>query len=87
MWLERPTVVTRAMAVDEYVEDGRTGLLVDGSVEQWEVALRRLLDDDVEAERLARAGREHVRRTYTWDAYVTGILAELDEVVAERGWR
>lgn len=84
MWLGRPTVVTRAHAVEEYVEHGRTGLLVDGTPEGWVAALDELLADPGTADRLAAAGREHVRLTYTFDAYVRGILDELDAAAAER---
>ncbi len=84
MWLGRPTVATTALAMDEYVEDGVTGVLVDGSVAAWREALSRLLDDTDEADRLAAAARRTTRERYTFDAYVRGILAELDEAARER---
>ncbi len=84
MWLGRPTVATRALAMDEYVEDGVTGVLVDGSAATWHEALSRLLDAAAEADRLAAAARDRVRTAFTFDSYVTGILAALDEACAER---
>jgi len=84
MWLGRPTVVTRAAAVDEYVDDEMTGLLVDGTPESWLAALDRFLQDQDYAERTAIAARAHVRANYTFDAYVTGILDEIDDVVTTR---
>jgi len=87
MWLGRPTVATTALAMDEYVEDGVTGVLVDGSAAAWREALSRLLDDAGEADRLAGAARQTTRERYTFDAYVRGILAALDEAVQERSDR
>lgn len=84
MHLGKPTVVSAALAVDEYIEDGVTGLLVDGSVQGWLTALRRLLDDDAEADRLAAAGRAAVKGRYSLDRYAGGILAEIDDVGRER---
>jgi hypothetical protein len=87
MWLGRPTVVTDALAADEYVDHGRTGLLVDGSPEQWVQTLRGLLEDPDQAAGLASAACAEVRERFTFDAYVCGILDALEEVVVERGWR
>jgi glycosyltransferase involved in cell wall biosynthesis len=84
MWLGRPTVATTALAMDEYVVDGVTGVLVDGSADAWREALTRLLGDPDEAERLGRAARRTTREAFTFDRYVRGILAELDEAIAER---
>lgn len=84
MHLGRPTVVTRALAVDEYVEDGESGLIVDGTVEDWLRAIDGLRADPDRAVRLAAVGRAAVRERFTFDDYVRGLLVELDAVVAER---
>lgn len=86
MWLGRPVVATQALAMDEYVEDGSTGLLVDGTPSSWASALRRVLDDTDFAQSLAAAARGRLQQEFTFDAYVCGILHELDEVIAERAW-
>lgn len=84
MHLGKPTVVTDALAVDEYIQDGITGILVDGSVQGWVTALRRLLEDDDEADRLASAARSAVTDAYSLDRYARGILAEVEALVLER---
>ena len=87
MHLGKPTVVTRELAVDEYVVDGETGLLVDGTADGWVRALRRLLEDEQEAARLAAAGRAAVQESFSLRRYAGGILAELAEVEQESAQR
>jgi glycosyltransferase involved in cell wall biosynthesis len=86
MWLRKPTIVTDVLAVDEYVQHGRTGLLVDGSPESYERALRAVLGPTGAelADRLGRHARDDVQRRFTFAQYVDGILAELDDAVRER---
>lgn len=88
-WRARPPVVL----VGEMWQPGTgpgpcqrtvTGVLVDGSAATWHEALSRLLDAAAEADRLAAAARDRVRTAFTFDSYVTGILAALDEACAER---
>lgn len=56
-------VITSADAggVLEFVEDGVTGLVTDGSQEQLAAAADRLADDHDLAQRMGRAGRERVQ--------------------------
>lgn len=84
MYLSKPTITTDALAVREYVDDGVTGLIVDGSTGSYVSALRRLLGDETLAERLGAAGRRVVEERYTFDRYVQTILDELDSAAAER---
>lgn len=53
MGLRKPTIVTDALAVREYVHDGETGLVVSGSPESYVEAIRWALDP-ANAERVAR---------------------------------
>jgi glycosyltransferase involved in cell wall biosynthesis len=46
--LGKAIITTRLAGVDEYVEEGRTGLLVDaGDVEGYQAAVHRMLNDEV----------------------------------------
>ncbi|QCU78353.1 glycosyltransferase [Citricoccus sp. SGAir0253] len=63
----RPVVASRLPALEELVQEGRTGLLFEPESEQdLARALRRLLDDPAEAARFGAAGRQWVRETRTW---------------------
>jgi phosphatidylinositol alpha-1,6-mannosyltransferase len=65
----KPVIAGRSGGSDEAVEDEVTGLLVE-SREPKAVALstRTVLDDPGLASRLGQAGRERVRRAFTWDS-------------------
>ncbi len=63
-----PVVSTRVGGTPEIIDHDRTGLLVEpGSPRQLAAGMRRLLDDDAFARKVAEAGREHVREHLTWD--------------------
>jgi glycosyltransferase involved in cell wall biosynthesis len=64
-----PVIATRVGSVPEIVDADRTGVLVppDDPAALAE-AIDALLADPDRAAALARAGREHVRARFTWDA-------------------
>ncbi|HEX9124042.1 MAG TPA: glycosyltransferase family 4 protein [Actinomycetota bacterium] len=76
----RPVVVGDSGGARESVEDGRTGVLVDGrSVEHVADAVAELLADPELARRMGEAGRRRVEGFYTWPraaAQLSGWLAE-----------
>ena len=86
MYQCKPTVVTWCLSALDYIDDGRTGLIVDGSLEQYREAVDWALDPANEAEvrRMGRAAHEEVATRYTFQSYVDTILAELDAVPARR---
>jgi glycosyltransferase involved in cell wall biosynthesis len=87
MWLGKLAVVTDTPAARDHIEDGATGLIVDGSPQSYVRALRWALDpahrDDVE--RLRRAGQQAARERFTFENHVTCLLAVLDEAAAAAG--
>jgi glycosyltransferase involved in cell wall biosynthesis len=90
MALGKPVIVTDAMGVRDYVEDGVTGLVVaPGDAQAIGEAVRWTLDPanaDAVARMTARA-REIVRERYTLDRYLARLLAVASETVARRGTR
>jgi glycosyltransferase involved in cell wall biosynthesis len=63
---EIPVVSTRITGIPELIEHGRDGLLATpGDVNDLAAQIAVLLEDDGLRERLAKAGREKVKRLYT----------------------
>ena len=59
----------------EVLEDGETALLVPpDDLDAWERAVRRLLADPAERERLGRAARAELLARHTWDARTRRVL-------------
>ncbi|HUA23782.1 MAG TPA: glycosyltransferase family 4 protein [Steroidobacteraceae bacterium] len=72
-----PVVATRAGAIPEVVVDGETGILVErGDTDGLAAAISRLLADPHLRARMGNAGRERVKRLFTWERSV-GRLQEL----------
>jgi glycosyltransferase involved in cell wall biosynthesis len=76
-----PVIATRGGAISEIVIDGETGLLVDrGDVRQLAAAIAALLASPQMRARLGSAGRERVKRLFTWDRVVERLTAHYDRV-------
>lgn len=73
----RPVIASAAGGIVDIVRDGETGLLVPpGDVDALARAIREYIENPALARRLAEAGREHVRRTFSWPVII-GRLIEL----------
>jgi glycosyltransferase involved in cell wall biosynthesis len=70
-----PSVASRISGHEDAVQDGRTGILVDGS-DDLVGALDWVLRDEVLRRRLGIGALEHARR-FSWDATARGSLAAL----------
>jgi len=82
----RPIVATAAGGTPEIVMDGETGLLVPvGAVDGLGVAMMRLLDEPTLAERLGRAAREHVGRSFGLARFVSETAALYEEMARRHG--
>lgn len=76
MACERPVVSTDLVGIPDLVRDEETGLLVPPEDPvALAGALERLADDPALADRLAQAGRDHVRETFSLDDCVAPLLA------------
>jgi glycosyltransferase involved in cell wall biosynthesis len=68
MACQLPVITTRAGALPELVSDGENGVLVEpGSVSELASAIRLLLGDDDLRRRMGDAGRDIVRRKFSWE--------------------
>ncbi len=72
----RPVIGGRIGAVECVIRDGEDGLLVPcGDPAALAAAIRRLLDDEVLARRLAEHGHAKVRRDHDWSAVIDKVRA------------
>ncbi len=60
-----PVIANRTPGVDEAVVDGVTGLLIDGSVDQLQAAIAKLVNDVGLRQELGRQGRDRVLAEFT----------------------
>lgn len=75
-----PTIGYRSsVGLIDSIDDGETGLLVDG-IDELLSATRKLLDNPDEARRLGRNARRKAQ-TYSWAATCDGFLATFDAVL------
>ena len=79
----RPTIATDVAGSNEVLRHAESGLLVPPADHvALADAIRRLLADPVEGERLARAGRARVEREFSVERMVRGVEAVYDQVLA-----
>lgn len=77
----RPVIAGNTGGVPEAVADGETGLLVSGTdVEELAATICRLAKDRALRDRLGRAGRERVLRSFTWTSTAARIRTVHDTV-------
>jgi glycosyltransferase involved in cell wall biosynthesis len=86
MALGKPTIVNRVFGVDDHVEDGKTGLVVDGSAEGYVRALRWVFDraNTPLVSRMRSAAKRTVRAKYDYAHHLRRLLEILDEAYRER---
>jgi trehalose synthase len=82
MWKARPVIASRIGGIQDQIEDGRSGLLLDDArdLEAFGAAVRRLLADSEEAETLASAARERVRERFLAPRSLLDYLKVLETV-------
>ncbi len=88
MWLKKLTIVTDALAVREYVEDGVTGLVVEGSPKSYVTAIRWALDPN-NANAVVQIGEQasvRVKENADRKTRTQSLLKLVDEVAAERNF-
>ena len=79
----KPVIGARAGGVPAVIDHGQNGLLVPfGDVPTLAAAIRRLVVDSEEAQRLGHAGWGKLQARYTWDRAYAGIAKLYQEVLA-----
>jgi trehalose synthase len=63
MWKARPVVATKVGGIQDQIEDGESGVLIDDpeDLDAYGAAVRGLLDDPDRAEEIGKAAKERVR--------------------------
>jgi glycosyltransferase involved in cell wall biosynthesis len=80
-----PVVVTRFGGVEEVVENGRTGFVVEpGSAEALAASLERLLDDPGLSRELGGAGRRRAEQRFSVRRMVAETASLYDEILARK---
>ena len=83
LWKARPIVAGRVGGIVDQIQEGDTGFLVD-SVEECADALKTILDDPDRAYRMARQGKEFVRRNFLTPRLVRDWFALFNRLVGNR---
>jgi len=79
----KAVITTRSEAIVDYVEDGRTGLLVPrDDAPALQAAIRRLLDDTALRASIEREAQREVRRTFNQAAMWATIAQSLQRMLA-----
>jgi glycosyltransferase involved in cell wall biosynthesis len=83
MWLKKPIIVSDALSVRDYIDDGVTGWIVDGSPESYVEAIRWVMDPAhwEEVARVCDQAHQAVDSQFSLDRYVTQLLEVMSEVV------
>ncbi len=78
-------IATTAGAFPEFIEDGRTGILVPpGDPDALAAAIRTLLADPDRCVRMGAAASEHIRTNFTWERTAKITLDLYGEVLAKQ---
>ncbi|MBK8988705.1 MAG: glycosyltransferase family 4 protein [Chloroflexi bacterium] len=84
MWAKKPTIVSDTLGAREYIEDGKTGIIVSGTPESYVTAIEWVLDpaNDDRIYEMCQTAHAAVRQHFTIEAHVTQLLAVVDEALA-----
>lgn len=77
-----PVVASRVGGLQEAVEDGVTGILVENQPQEFAAAARRLLEQPDLAARMGAAGRRRVIEHFSPARMLEGTLAAYNQVIA-----
>jgi glycosyltransferase involved in cell wall biosynthesis len=84
MWLKKPTIITDALGVREYLTDDETGLIVDGSPGSYREAIAWVMDPGNETAVATMCQKAHdTVGQYTLEKHVHHLLAVMDKIMRE----
>ncbi|TMK38385.1 MAG: glycosyltransferase [Actinobacteria bacterium] len=85
MWKGRPVVAGRVGGIQEQIEHGRSGILVNPTdLDEFAGAVNGLLGEPRRAARLGQAARERVRREFLGPRHLEDYGALVEELLRER---
>jgi trehalose synthase len=84
MWKSRPVVASAVGGIQDQIEDGVTGILLEdpSDLEAFGKALTRVLADPSAARKIGERAREHVRSHFLVDRHALQYVRLLGEVLA-----
>ena len=78
----KPVVAFNVSGVKEAVADGESGLLLEvGNSEMLANTIVKLLCDETLREEMGKAGREYVKKNFTWDICAKKMLKVYHEAI------
>ena len=83
MWLKKPTIISDALGINEYVENGRTGLVVAGSPQSYVDSIEWVMDPNnrQSIETMCEAAHKTIKEQYTLANHVHHLLTIMNEVM------
>ena len=79
MQLKTPIIVTRAAGIEDYIEDGVTGLMIENNLDQLKVALSKL-EDETFKDRLTSNAYEYFISHNSLEAQTKRIAEIIDSI-------
>lgn len=80
----KPVIACRGEGIEDVIEDGISGILVEpGNVDDLAEKIAMLLGDNKKAERIGQAGRKLVLERYTWEENARKTIALYQEVLGD----
>jgi trehalose synthase len=88
MWKSRPVVATRVGGIQDQIEDGVSGLLLDDGrdLDGFADRVRTLLLDPEEAQRIGAAARERIRTRFLGPRHLIQYMQLFADLLGVRDW-
>ena len=85
MLLEKHTIITNTLGVQEYTRNGALAILVDGSPEGFSQAVRKVMDPASQSQIQAMCESAHqlVSREFSFESHCQRLLEILDEAIED----
>ncbi len=85
MWKERPVVASKVGGIEDQIDDGKNGLLVDdpADLEAFGRAVVRLLEDGAMARRLGASARRAVIRKFITPCHLIAQARLVSELIGQ----
>ena len=84
MWKGRPVVASRIGGIQDQIDDGRTGLLIDDprDLGQYGRCVMSLLEDPARARKIGEAAREQVRNYFLGPRHLMQYAQLLEDLIS-----